>query len=145
MHREKGLPRSFRAISDNPWQGSFNRTWLLSNRLSASHVTISGEMMRYNECLTNNYMSCAPEVHFINCQYSISLSDIDSLHRVNYDLLKPIIFCKLNGNNSSQPVRGISGGQFISDLKLINCLFNWLLSVLVIYLMLTIWITSSLR
>ncbi len=112
------------------------------------------------ESLYNKLLKLSPQVALLNpgdrLKYILSctdrdvtllclksLSDIDSLHRVNYDLLKPIIFSKLNGNNSSQSVRGISGGQFISDLKLINCLFNWLLSVLVVYLMLTIQISMD--
>ncbi len=52
------------------------------------------------------------------------LSDNNRLHREKYDLLKPIIFNKLNGKTSSLSVRGISTCQYMSDLKTINYLFN---------------------
>ncbi len=52
------------------------------------------------------------------------LSDIDKSHREKYDIMKPIIFNKLQGNLLSLSARGASSSQYISDLKTITCLFN---------------------
>ena len=45
------------------------------------------------------------------------LSDIDKSHREKYDIVKPIIVSKLQGNLLGLSVRGTSSSQYISDLK----------------------------
>ncbi len=67
-------------------------------------------------------LSCSDKETTLLCMKP--LSDIVMLHRQNYDFLKPILLNKIKGNLSGLSTKGISYAQFISDLKIINCLFN---------------------
>ncbi len=104
-------------------------------------ISLCPTVKTINESLKNKLVHLSPQVALLKpmdrLKYILScndkdvtllcmkpLSDIDRSHREKHDALKPIIVSKMRGNLSDLSITGISNGQYFSNLKTINYLFN---------------------